>query len=57
MALEALCGQTRRNLRSENPLNFGQDTRNLEEDEEFIAAFPNSIEPMKILAPPFVRPN
>lgn len=50
MALEALCGQSRRPMRSEL---YGENTDNVEEENEFIAAFPNYSDSMKILAPPF----
>ena len=51
MALEALCGQSRRPMRSEL---YGENTDNVEEENEFITAFPNYSDSMKILAPPFV---
>merc|ERR1712203_729776 len=50
MALEALCGQSRRPMRSEL---YGENTDNVEEENEFITAFPNYSDSMKILAPPF----
>jgi len=50
MALEALCGQSRRPMRSEL---YGEDTDNVEQENEFITAFPNYSDSMKILAPPF----
>ena len=50
MALEALCGETRRPVRS----LFGEKDESLEEDaQEYISSFPNAVDPMKILAPPF----
>ena len=54
MALEALCGESRRSLRSENALLFGEDSDRYEETDEFVSAYPNAVDPMKILAPPFV---
>ena len=51
MALEALCGQSRRPMRSEL---YGENTDHVEEENEFITAFPNYSDSMKILAPPFV---
>jgi len=49
-ALEALCGETRRPIRSW----FGEKDESLEEDaQEYISSFPNAVDPMKILAPPF----
>jgi len=53
MALEALCGESRRSLRSENALLFGEDSDRYEETDEFVSAYPNAVDPMKILAPPF----
>lgn len=50
MALEALCGQSRRPMRSDL---LGEDTDNVEVENEFITAFPNYSDSMKILAPPF----
>jgi len=50
MALEVLCGETRRPVRS----LFGEKDESLEEDaQEYISSFPNAVDPMKILAPPF----
>jgi len=53
MALEELCGQSRRTMRSENRLLYGDEEERFEEGEEFLTAFPNAVDPMKILAPPF----
>jgi 20S proteasome subunit beta 5 len=50
MALEALCGQSRRPMRSKL---YGENTDHVEEENEFITAFPNYSDSMKILAPPF----
>ena len=54
MALEELCGQSRRTMRSENRLLYGDEAERFEEGEEYLTAFPNAVDPMKILAPPFV---
>ena len=55
MALEALCGETRRPVRSENRFLFGEEEEALDEGaQEYITSFPNAVDPMKILAPPFV---
>lgn len=53
MALEELCGQSRRTMRSENRLLYGDEEERFEEGEEYLTAFPNAVDPMKILAPPF----
>jgi len=54
MALEALCGETRRSFRSGNRFLDGDEGENFEEGaEEYITAFPNFQDSMKILAPPF----
>jgi len=54
MALEALCGETRRPVRSENRFLFGEEEEALDEGaQEYITSFPNAVDPMKILAPPF----
>lgn len=53
MALEELCGQSRRTMRSENRLLYGDEEERFEEGEEYLTSFPNAVDPMKILAPPF----
>jgi len=54
MALEALCGETRRPVRSGNRFLFGEEDEILEDGaQEYITSFPNAVDPMKILAPPF----
>lgn len=53
MALEALCGVPRRNIRSEDRL-FGEDQGMRTNGDEFMDAFPNANDPMAIIAPPFV---
>jgi len=51
--LEELCGQSRRTMRSEDRLLYGEEEERFEEGEEYLTAFPNAVDPMKILAPPF----
>ena len=51
MALEALCGVTRRPL---NGLFDGKLDEAFEGVEEYEASYPNAVDPMKILASPFV---
>ena len=53
MALECLNGFSKRNFRTET---FGcpQDEDNLDVEQELATAFPNAVEPMSILTPPFV---
>jgi len=50
MALEALCGVARRPL---NGLFDGKLDEAFEGVEEYEASYPNAVDPMKILAPPF----
>jgi len=52
MALECLNGFSKRNFRTET---FGcpQDEDNLDVEQELATAFPNAVEPMSILTPPF----
>lgn len=55
MALEALCGESRRSRRLANHDLLGDDTQQFAEgNEEYLTSFPNAVDPMKILAPPFV---
>lgn len=55
MALEALCGESRRNRRLANDGLFGEESERFDEgNEEYLTSFPNAVDPMKILAPPFV---
>ena len=55
MALESMHGFSKNNFRSSG-INHGLpgDDEDLDINQELISSFPNTVDPMSILAPPFV---